>query len=140
MENQQVSNTKKLFVGNLAYTVTDWEQLKSDLSQIGRVLRVNIVMDKETGKSKGFAFIVVPEKEVPKFLDHSGADYEGRPLVIKPAIEKEERTDQGPMPQQSGNRPPQPQRYGFQKDTRPDRGDLRKPFGNRTNTNTRGGY
>ena len=135
MENQQVSNTKKLFVGNLAYTVTDWQQLKSDLSQIGRVLRVNIVMDKETGKSKGFAFIVVPDKEVPKFLDHSGADYEGRPLVIKPAIEKEERTDdQGPRPQPDGNRPPLQQRYGFQKDTRQDRRDLRRPMENRTNT------
>jgi len=87
-------NTKKLFIGNLDYKVDDWEQLKTDMGQIGKVLRATIVMDKATNKSRGFAFLVVPATEEQKFLDADGTEYEGRPLVIKAAIERP-RTERG---------------------------------------------
>jgi RNA recognition motif-containing protein len=82
------SPVRKLYVGNLPYS-TKWEELKEDLTRdVGKVLRANIVIDRETGKSRGFAFIVVPEKEVTKFIDGEAIEYGGRVLKIKPAINK----------------------------------------------------
>jgi len=83
------NNTKKLFVGNLPYSVTNWQELKDDLSRdVGTVLRVNIIHDRETGKSKGFAFIVVPEDQAELFLSGPAIEYRGRELKVREAIER----------------------------------------------------
>lgn len=45
-----------IYVGNLAYGVTE-DQLRDAFAQFGTVSRVNLIMDRETGRSKGFAFV-----------------------------------------------------------------------------------
>ncbi len=45
-----------IYVGNLAYSVTE-DQLRDAFAQFGAVSRVNLIMDRETGRSKGFAFV-----------------------------------------------------------------------------------
>ncbi|MBP5794116.1 MAG: RNA-binding protein, partial [Spirochaetaceae bacterium] len=47
---------KKIYVGNLSYSTTD-ETLRNQFSQFGQVESVSIVMDRVTGKSKGFGFV-----------------------------------------------------------------------------------
>ncbi len=45
-----------IYVGNLAYAVTE-DQLRDAFSQYGAVSRVNLIIDRDTGRSKGFAFV-----------------------------------------------------------------------------------
>lgn len=45
-----------IYVGNLAYAVTE-DQLREAFSQYGAVSRVNLIIDRDTGRSKGFAFV-----------------------------------------------------------------------------------
>lgn len=55
-QQQQTQQKHDIFVGNLAFTTTE-EQLHQAFSEIGRVLKVRMVTDSETGKPRGFAFI-----------------------------------------------------------------------------------
>ena len=87
-----MEKTQKLYVGNLSFNVTDWRLFKEDMTrEVGTVIRANIVTDKNTGKSRGFAFIVVPEAEAEKFLSGPPLEYEGRVLKISPALEREDK-------------------------------------------------
>jgi len=74
---------KNLYVGNLPHSTTE-PQLRSIFEVHGAVERVNIVMDKETGRSKGFAFVEMTEaSEADKAcLALSGSDLEGRALRV----------------------------------------------------------
>ena len=47
---------KKLYIGNLSYTV-DSNQLMDLFGQVGTVDSANVIMDRDTGRSKGFAFV-----------------------------------------------------------------------------------
>jgi len=47
---------KRLYVGNVPYRLTE-EELTGFFSQVGQVTEVNIIMDRETGRAKGFAFV-----------------------------------------------------------------------------------
>jgi RNA recognition motif-containing protein len=83
---------KKLYVGNIPYTVT--EQSLTDLfSQAGTVDSVNIISDRETGRSKGFCFIEMSTDEeaeaaISKF---NGTELDGRALTVNEARPREER-------------------------------------------------
>jgi cold-inducible RNA-binding protein len=80
---------KNLYVGNLPHSTTE-PQLRSIFEVHGAVERVNIVMDKETGRSKGFAFVEMTEaSEADKAcLALSGSDLEGRALRVNEAKPK----------------------------------------------------
>jgi len=80
---------KNLYVGNLPQSTTE-PQLRSIFEVHGAVERVNIVMDKETGRSKGFAFVEMTEaSEADKAcLALSGSDLEGRALRVNEAKPK----------------------------------------------------
>jgi len=80
---------KNLYVGNLPHSTTE-PQLRSIFEVYGAVERVNIVMDKETGRSKGFAFVEMTEaSEADKAcLALSGSDLEGRALRVNEAKPK----------------------------------------------------
>jgi RNA recognition motif-containing protein len=80
---------KNLYVGNLPHTTTE-PQLRSIFEVHGAVQRVSIVMDKETGRSKGFAFVEMTEaSEADKAcLALSGSDLEGRALRVNEAKPK----------------------------------------------------
>ncbi len=54
-----------IYVGNLAYETTE-DELRDAFSQFGAVTSVNIIMDRETGRSRGFAFVEMPDGSAAK--------------------------------------------------------------------------
>ena len=78
-----------IYVGNLNYKVKE-DVLKQALEEFGVVDSVKIIADRETGRSKGYAFVEMPnDEEAMKVLkDLNGAEFEGRTLVIKEARRK----------------------------------------------------
>jgi cold-inducible RNA-binding protein len=80
---------KNIYVGNLPHSTTE-PQLRHLFETHGTVERVNIVMDKETGRSKGFAFVEMTEaSEANKAcLALSGSELEGRALRVNEAKPK----------------------------------------------------
>ena len=49
-----------IYVGNLAYGVTD-NELRDAFAEFGEVSRANVIMDRDTGRSKGFGFVEMPD-------------------------------------------------------------------------------
>ncbi len=82
----------KLYVGNLAYSVRD-ESLQSAFSQFGTVTSAKVMMDRETGRSKGFGFVEMGnDAEAQAAVNGmNGQALEGRPLVVNEARPREER-------------------------------------------------
>ena len=80
---------KNLYVGNLPHSTTE-PQLRTLFEAHGAVERVNIVMDKETGRSKGFAFVEMNDTSQANkaCLALSGSDLGGRPLRVNEAKAK----------------------------------------------------
>lgn len=83
---------KKLYVGGLAYEVTE-DQLKDLFSESGTVTEVIIIKDRETGKSKGFGFVEMStDEEAQKAIaDHNSKDVSGRSINVNEARPQEER-------------------------------------------------
>jgi cold-inducible RNA-binding protein len=81
-----VYKVKKLYVGNLPYTTTDAD-LKSLFSQHGAVDSASVLMDKMSGRSRGFGFVEMSnDEEALAAVDKlNGQDFEGRKLVVNEA-------------------------------------------------------
>lgn len=79
-----------IYVGNLPWQCTQ-DDLVSLFSQYGTVSRAQIVMDRETGRSRGFGFVEMPtEEEANKAIDAlNEQDYNGRPLTVNIAKPRE---------------------------------------------------
>ena len=82
----------KLYVGNLAYSVRD-ESLQQAFSQFGAVTSAKVMMDRETGRSKGFGFVEMgSDAEAQAAINGmNGQALEGRPIVVNEARPREER-------------------------------------------------
>jgi RNA recognition motif-containing protein len=82
----------KLYVGNLAYSVRD-ESLHQAFSQFGTVLSAKVMMDRETGRSKGFGFVEMSnDTEAQAAINGmNGQALEGRAIVVNEARPREER-------------------------------------------------
>ena len=82
----RVSFVTNIYVGNLAFTATD-EDLRSAFEQFGEVTSVNIIMDRETGRSRGFAFVEMADGEHAKAAieDLDGAAISGRNVTVNEA-------------------------------------------------------
>jgi len=82
---------KKLFVGNLNYTVTV-DELKAIFSAIGEVEQCNIVMDTVNNRSRGFGFVTLKnDTDLAAALALDGTDQGGRNMVVKEALPRPER-------------------------------------------------
>lgn len=83
---EQEVNKKKLFVGNIPYTVTD-ELMAEHFSQIGEVLSAKVIIDKMTGRSKGFGFVeMATEEDAQKAIEElDQKELEGRELNVNEA-------------------------------------------------------
>ncbi len=83
---------KKLYVGGLPYATTD-DQLKDAFAQAGAVSSAIIIMDKMTGRSKGFGFVeFASDEDAEKAIDlWNGKDFGGRTLTVNEARPMEER-------------------------------------------------
>lgn len=83
---------KKLYVGGLPYS-TQTDSLKSAFAQAGTVSDAVIIMDKMTGRSKGFGFVeMANDDEAAKAIDMwNGKEFEGRTLTVNEARPLEPR-------------------------------------------------
>ncbi|MDP2671362.1 MAG: RNA-binding protein [bacterium] len=83
---------KRLFVGSLPYTVTD-QQLAEIFSAAGTVESANVIMDKFSGRSKGFGFVEMSsDEEATKAVSElNGKEVDGRAIVVNEARPREER-------------------------------------------------
>jgi RNA recognition motif-containing protein len=80
---------KKLYVGNLPFSVTE-DQLRSVFERHGTVSSVNVIMDRDTGRPRGFAFVEMDDAhaadEAARALD--GSDLGGRSLRVSEAQDR----------------------------------------------------
>jgi RNA recognition motif-containing protein len=82
----------KLYVGNLAYSVRD-ETLETAFSSFGKVSSAKVMMDRETGRSKGFGFVEMgSDAEAQAAINGmNGQPIEGRAVVVNEARPREDR-------------------------------------------------
>jgi RNA recognition motif-containing protein len=86
----------KLYVGNLPYTATE-DGLKTHFSSAGSVASVKIIMDRETGRSKGFGFVEMDSDDGAQSAvsQLDGQEFEGRSLRVSEAKPQPERESRG---------------------------------------------
>ena len=77
---------RKLYVGNLPFSATN-ESLSEAFAKCGTVDSAKIIMDRDTGRSKGFGFVEMStDAEAQACIDQlNGSDWEGRPLTVNEA-------------------------------------------------------
>jgi RNA recognition motif-containing protein len=84
--------SKKLFVGNLSFQTTE-SDVTSAFEQCGAVESVSIITDRDTGRSKGFGFVVMEEEGASKAIATlNGSELNGRNLTVneaKPMVRKD---------------------------------------------------
>ena len=82
----------KLYVGNLAYSVRD-DSLQQAFAQFGTVTSAKVMMDRESGRSKGFGFVEMgSDAEAQAAINGmNGQPLEGRAIVVNEARPREER-------------------------------------------------
>jgi RNA recognition motif-containing protein len=98
--------SNKLFVGNLSFEITE-NDLQDAFAAFGNVTETNLMMDRETGRPRGFGFITMstPE-EAQKAIDGlNGKEMHGRALTVNVAKPREERSGGGGGSRGGGNRP-----------------------------------
>jgi cold-inducible RNA-binding protein len=82
--------SKKLFIGGISWNVTD-EQLREVFEEIGEVVYCKIIMDRETGRSRGFGFVeYATDAEANEAIDKfEGYELDGRALHVSAARERD---------------------------------------------------
>ncbi|MCE9563030.1 MAG: RNA-binding protein [Planctomycetes bacterium] len=79
---------KNLYVGNMAFSTTE-DQLREVFSQYGSVTKVQVIMDRETGRPRGFAFVEMSEGGDQAIAALNGAQLDGRALTVNEAKPRE---------------------------------------------------
>lgn len=85
-----MSSVKNLYVGNLPFGTTN-EDLEVAFSQFGTVVKAQVIMDRETGRSRGFAFVEMADGVESAVEGMNGAEFQGRRLTVNEARPREER-------------------------------------------------
>jgi cold-inducible RNA-binding protein len=87
---------KNIFVGNLSFSASE-QDIRSMFENYGTVERVSIITDRETGRSRGFAFVEMPDdSQADRAISAlNGADMNGRSLNVNEARPKSERPSGG---------------------------------------------
>jgi len=82
----------KLYVGNLAFNTTE-QDLQDQFGQFGQVSSASIVTDRDTGRSRGFAFVELESKESAQAAIQAmnGKELDGRALTVNEAKPREDR-------------------------------------------------
>jgi RNA recognition motif-containing protein len=86
----------KLYVGNIAFTTTE-EQLREAFSAHGVVVELNLMMDRDTGRPRGFGFVTMGSAEEAQaaIAGLNGRSVDGRELTVNLARPREERPSGG---------------------------------------------
>ena len=79
-----------LYVGNMAFSTTE-DTLRQLFSQFGTVTKASLVMDRETGRPRGFAFVEMSEGGQAAIDALNGRDLDGRALTVNEAKPRESR-------------------------------------------------
>lgn len=89
-------SNSKLFVGNLSFNTTE-NDLQDTFAGHGTVLEANLMMDRATGRPRGFGFVTMstPEEAQAAIDALNGKDIDGRALTVNIAKPREERTGGG---------------------------------------------
>jgi hypothetical protein len=87
---------KKLYVGNLAYSIRD-DSLEQAFSQYGSIVSAKVMMERDSGRSKGFGFVEMSsEAEALAAIEGlNGRDLDGRALTVNEARPMEQRSPGG---------------------------------------------
>jgi RNA recognition motif-containing protein len=84
--------SKKIYVGNLSYQTTEGD-LTTLFEQVGQVDSVNVITDRDTGRSKGFAFVEMSSEDADKAIAQlNGQEVNGRTLTVNEARPREDRS------------------------------------------------
>jgi cold-inducible RNA-binding protein len=84
--------SKKIYVGNLSYHTTEGD-LSNLFEQVGQVDSVNVITDRDTGRSKGFAFVEMNSEDADKAIGQfNGVEMNGRTLTVNEARPREDRS------------------------------------------------
>jgi RNA recognition motif-containing protein len=96
---------RKLYVGNLPYSATE-STLSEKFAASGTVESCKLITDRDTGQSKGFAFIeMASNPEAQAAIDSlNGTDFDGRPMKVNEAKPQEKRSGGGGYGGGGGNR------------------------------------
>ena len=87
--------SKRIYVGNLSYQTTE-NDLTNLFEQAGQVESVNIITDRDTGRSKGFGFVEMSAEDADKAIaQFNGTEVNGRALTVNEARPREERSGGG---------------------------------------------
>ena len=86
--------SKNLYVGNLSYQTTS-DDLREMFAQYGTVTSAQVVMDRETGRSRGFGFVEMSDGGEAAIEALNGSDVQGRTLTVNEARPREERRGGG---------------------------------------------
>ena len=86
----------KLYVGGLAYSVSE-EELKQLFAEYGKVQTVAVIKDRDSGQSKGFAFVEMDDdKDAQNAIKElNGKDFSGRAMIVNQARPQEDRNSGG---------------------------------------------
>lgn len=87
---------KKLYVGGLAYSVTD-QELEAFFAPLGKITSVAIIKDRDTGQSKGFGFVEMEDDAAAlnAIKELNGKELSGRALMVNEARPQEDRRPGG---------------------------------------------
>ena len=86
---------KKIYVGNLPWTSTE-DSLREYFGTFGAVHSVAVITDRETGRSRGFAFVEMDDADADRAISEAdGKPFDGRPLRVNEAQERPRRTGGG---------------------------------------------
>jgi RNA recognition motif-containing protein len=88
--------SNKLFVGNLSFNTTE-NDLQAAFAAHGTVTETNLMMDRETGRARGFGFITMSSTDEAQkaIAAMNGKEIDGRALTVNVAKPREERTGGG---------------------------------------------
>ena len=86
--------SKNIFVGSLAWGTTS-EGIEQAFAQYGVVTSAKVISDRETGRSKGFAFVEMETGGDEAIKALNGSDMDGRQIVVNEARPREERSGGG---------------------------------------------
>jgi cold-inducible RNA-binding protein len=87
--------SKRIYVGNLSFQTTDAD-ISNLFEQTGQVESVNLITDRDTGRSKGFAFVEMSNEDADKAIaQFNETELNGRTLTVNEARPREERSSGG---------------------------------------------
>ena len=84
--------SKRIYVGNLSFQTTE-SDLSAVFEEVGQVDSVNVITDRDTGRSKGFAFVEMSTDDADKAIAQlNGKEVNGRALTVNEARPREDRS------------------------------------------------